>query len=1323
MARGDYGGGAKHLVAWDSEGGAAGGASDGGRWEGPPEYTPPEAPPKGHASHSVMTQPLPRGHAPGRASSPAYLGQYGRAHAPRPETHSAEAYPPLPPRPTRSRDLPNPLNAPAPEKPHRPKALAKPQALLQSVAYRHLSVKTSQEHRRVTHMTTQPPKQVHPPIPITSVGEGCAETDSEGEPHAPPLTGLEGHTQDNDDTCMHDTSMPRPNTFTIKAIENVHALPASTITQVEVAHNIIEAQEKAWQTVHEQAAQAGDLEMLKAFPVHIEEGRPPQWRPISYPVLKDIKKAIVEHDLSSPYTLSLLESFFQAFDLTPNDIRQVTSAWLPTLQYSAFEAEWKALIRKHVKEGNFVPIPRDLSEDKAIDQMYGEGAYVTNTKQAMTPLPVLHKTTELVFEAIKKVAQTSTSTPSYALIFQGPKEPFYDFASWLKEAVAKQISDPKAQDVLFKSLVIEKANEECRKILQPLRNPTLLEMIEACHNVDYTKNDLELMACAVKGRCFNCEGEECTITVTPKQPLREGEEYLIQPAAEASHRGIIAQSGLVSSSVDDSFNTDKLTLSLRVLLPPVEVSSLDPVAVLLPTSQLQYQQQTAKVVNWTTTLTDDQPLLTVVVASPIGRVLIEGLLDTGVDVTIVTAKDWPDAWPKEETLLKDVDKFAFSVPTRNAGEPHKRFAWKVLPQGMKNSPTLCQIYVAKILSPIRLQNPTVIIYHYMDDILICAESKKDVIRVLNSVTATLQAFHFDIAPEKIQWDSPWHYLGWKLSHSSITPQKIKIDHDIKTLNDMQKLLGNINWIRPQLGITTDELSPLFDLLQGEPDLDSPRSLTKEAQESLQIVEHKISNMQAQRKLVGVPPVMVVLNGPKQPFAVLGQMEPERDEVVIWEWVFLPHCFPKTLVTFPELLSKVIIRARTRCWEMAGQDPHTLFVPITSENYDNMLILSTDFQLAVQDFKGQVQFSLPGKRIIQKLKFIPIELKIMRSQTPIPGAITVFTDGSGRTGKAVVTWKVGGEWCHDCHVTTGSSQVVELSTMVRAFTLFPNQPLNIVSDSAYVVGVVKRAEHSYLKKLHNKQLFTLFRTLITLINEREHTYFIVHIRSHSTLPGPVAEGNHQADILAGVSVVLNLLQQARASHEFLHQNAKSLQKQFHLTQNQAKEIIKSCPECQKVSPLQPMGANPRGLKPLQLWQRDVTHIPQFGQLKYIHVSIDTFSKLMVASAHTGEKARDVQRHLIAAFAYMGVPAQIKTDNGPAYTSVSMQAFFQQWGIQHTTGIPHNPTGQAIVERAHQTLKNMLKKQEKSTTSLTPQEKLAKVLYVLNFLNRQEGNLTL
>ncbi|RMB94905.1 hypothetical protein DUI87_28711 [Hirundo rustica rustica] len=80
-----------------------------------------------------------------------------------------------------------------------------------------------------------------------------------------------------------------------------------------------------------------------------------------------------------------------------------------------------------------------------------------------------------------------------------------------------------------------------------------------------------------------------------------------------------------------------------------------------------------------------------------------------------------------------------------------------------------------------------------------------------------------------------------------------------------------------------------------------------------------------------------------------------------------------------------------------------------------------------------------------------------------------------------------------------------------------------------------------------------------------------------------------------------------------------------------------------------GVNPRGLKTLELWQTDVTQVTEFGWLKYVHVTVDSFSSVMWASAHTGEKAHDVIAHWRQAFAVLGIPSAVKTDNGPAYAS--------------------------------------------------------------------------
>ena len=103
--------------------------------------------------------------------------------------------------------------------------------------------------------------------------------------------------------------------------------------------------------------------------------------------------------------------------------------------------------------------------------------------------------------------------------------------------------------------------------------------------------------------------------------------------------------------------------------------------------------------------------------------------------------------------------------------------------------------------------------------------------------------------------------------------------------------------------------------------------------------------------------------------------------------------------------------------------------------------------------------------------------------------------------------------------------------------------------------------------------------------------------------------------------------------------------------------------------------------------DVTHIPAFRKLCFVHV---TFSHVIIASARLSEAVKNIIQHLFQCFSQIGLPKQIKTDNAPAYTSATFKRFCQQFSIVHSTGIPYNPQGQAIVKRTHQTLKSQIAK---------------------------------
>lgn len=81
--------------------------------------------------------------------------------------------------------------------------------------------------------------------------------------------------------------------------------------------------------------------------------------------------------------------------------------------------------------------------------------------------------------------------------------------------------------------------------------------------------------------------------------------------------------------------------------------------------------------------------------------------------------------------------------------------------------------------------------------------------------------------------------------------------------------------------------------------------------------------------------------------------------------------------------------------------------------------------------------------------------------------------------------------------------------------------------------------------------------------------------------------------------------------------RSLRKQFGLTREIACQIVKHrCDICSQYLPVPHLGVNPQCLLPNHLWQMDVTRIKEFSKLRYVHVTIDTYSGLLMATAQTG-----------------------------------------------------------------------------------------------------------
>ncbi|RMC21002.1 hypothetical protein DUI87_01858 [Hirundo rustica rustica] len=231
-------------------------------------------------------------------------------------------------------------------------------------------------------------------------------------------------------------------------------------------------------------------------------------------------------------------------------------------------------------------------------------------------------------------------------------------------------------------------------------------------------------------------------------------------------------------------------------------------------------------------------------------------------------------------------------------------------------------------------------------------------------------------------------------------------------------------------------------------------------------------------------------------------------------------------------------------------------------FECLLQGNANLQLSLDSYSRQISVHAPSHKFFnEEFHLIPHE---KRSHRPLK-ALTLFTDMSGASHKSVMTWRnpQTQHWEADVEFVEGSPQVDELAAVVRAFEKF-SEPINLVTDSAYVAGVVSRAEQAVLEDIENKHLFKLLSKLIYLVSHRDHPFYVMHMRSHTDLPGKIAEGNHKADSLAApaeMGCLPDVFQQAKLSHQQYHQNAPGLMRQFQLTRGQAQAIVSTCPNCQ------------------------------------------------------------------------------------------------------------------------------------------------------------------
>ena len=557
---------------------------------------------------------------------------------------------------------------------------------------------------------------------------------------------------------------------------------------------------------------------------------------------------------------------------------------------------------------------------------------------------------------------------------------------------------------------------------------------------------------------------------------------------------------------------------------------------------------------------------------------------------------------------QDRPRFAFTIPALNHMEPDKRFQWKVLPQGMANSPTMCQLFVQAALEPVRQYFPSLLLLHYMDDILLCHKDMMLLQKSYSFLIKMLAQWGLQIAAEKVQISEVGSFLGTIIFPDKILPQKLEIRRDdLHTLNDFQKLLGDINWLRPFLKISSAELKPLFDILKGDSHISSPRPLTPAANKALQVVENALQNAQLQRIEESQPFNLCVFKTAQLPTAVLWQ-----DGPLLW---IHPNASPARVIDwYPNTVAQLALHGLKAAVTHFGRDPKLLIVPYTATQVQVLVATSDDWAVLVTSFSGQIDNHYPRHRILQFALNQTIMFPQVTTKNPLPEGIIVYTDGSKTgVGAYVTNNKIVSKQYNET-----SPQIVECLVVLEVLKAFPG-PLNIVSDSSYVVNAVNLLEAAGVIKSSSK-VADIFQKIQAVLLHRRFPVYITHVRAHSGLPGPISRGNDFADRATRVvaAALSSQVDAARNFHKQFHVTAETLRRRFALTRKEAREIVTLCQNCCQFLPVPHVGVNPRGIQPLQVWQMDVTHISSFRRLQYLYVSVNTCSGIIFASPLRGGK---------------------------------------------------------------------------------------------------------
>ena len=149
--------------------------------------------------------------------------------------------------------------------------------------------------------------------------------------------------------------------------------------------------------------------------------------------------------------------------------------------------------------------------------------------------------------------------------------------------------------------------------------------------------------------------------------------------------------------------------------------------------------------------------------------------------------------------------------------------------------------------------------------------------------------------------------------------------------------------------------------------------------------------------------------------------------------------------------------------------------------------------------------------------------------------------------------------------------------------------------------------------------------------------------------------------------------------------------------QIEDMVQGCRKCaeHRTFRAEPLISS---VVPDRPWQIIGTDLLQLKGRTYLLV-VDYFSRYIeLALLSSSQTSQDVIQALKSMFARHGIPDSVRSDNGPQYSSAEFIKFAKEWGFASVTSSPKHPQSNGMAERAVQTAKSVLKKEDDPAKAL-------------------------